>query len=339
MKRGKESMSSSIENLSMPRRQRVFDTNLVPAGDPLPVWSKLPLDAKLPVVPSPRGSYTLYTTHVGESKYINKQRYDFDLNDPFGHARPGEYDSLHDPYLKDYFFENPRTWRHLVHNKLITRDGKVKCDIKEFNQYREYLRYRSATDLALQKSGQRTDDGWMAGQRPVKTEHPRSRVGGSQDSVLTKDTDSSDRLAMYARDVSLVQRLRMRENLLLRRLEEKERYREADHKRRVIESWENRKLRQRRVLQREDEIDGQVREERLRQILQREKTMQQQRESLLAKISNRGGRMKTKRPEQEGKTKSEKEPKGEEDSSMEKSASTENPDESANEEVPVAAEE
>lgn len=73
---------------------------------------------------------------VGESKYINKQRYDFDLNDPFGHARPGEYDSLHDPYLKDYFFENPRTWRHLVHNNLITRDGKVKCDIKEFNQYR-----------------------------------------------------------------------------------------------------------------------------------------------------------------------------------------------------------
>lgn len=64
-----------------------------------------------------------------------------------------------------------------------------------------------------------------------------------------QDTDSSDRLAMYARDVSLVQRLRMRENLLLRRLEEKERYREADHKRRVIESWENRKLRQRRVLQ------------------------------------------------------------------------------------------
>lgn len=52
--------------------------------------------------------------------------------------------------------------------------------------FREYLRYRSATDLALQKSGQRTDDGWMAGQRTVKTEHPRSRVGGSQDSVLTK---------------------------------------------------------------------------------------------------------------------------------------------------------
>ncbi|PVD27055.1 hypothetical protein C0Q70_12205 [Pomacea canaliculata] len=267
----------------MPRRQRVFDTNLVPAGDPLPVWSKLPLDAKLPVVPSPRGSYTLYTTHEG----INWLEPDDDIQ--------------------------------ILHG--------------------EYLRYRSATDLALQKSGQRTDDGWMAGQRPVKTEHPRSRVGGSQDSVLTKDTDSSDRLAMYARDVSLVQRLRMRENLLLRRLEEKERYREADHKRRVIESWENRKLRQRRVLQREDEIDGQVREERLRQILQREKTMQQQRESLLAKISNRGGRMKTKRPEQEGKTKSEKEPKGEEDSSMEKSASTENPDESANEEVPVAAEE
>jgi hypothetical protein len=55
---------SSLESLSLPKRGRVFDTQLVPAGDALPIWKKMSLDTKLPVVPSPRGSYTLYTTKV-----------------------------------------------------------------------------------------------------------------------------------------------------------------------------------------------------------------------------------------------------------------------------------
>ena len=71
---------------------------------------------------------------VGTPKYIHKQRYDFDLNNAL-YARPDEYDSLHDPFLRGYF-DKPRTKRLLVHNDLITKDGKVKCDIKEFNRYR-----------------------------------------------------------------------------------------------------------------------------------------------------------------------------------------------------------
>jgi hypothetical protein len=71
---------------------------------------------------------------VGVPKYIHKQHYDFDLNDS-RYAKPAEYNSLHDPSLKDYF-HNPRTRRQLVVNDLITKDGKVKCSIKEFNEYR-----------------------------------------------------------------------------------------------------------------------------------------------------------------------------------------------------------
>nr|KAG5702545.1 hypothetical protein BaRGS_003705 [Batillaria attramentaria] len=227
---------ASVENLSLPRRQKVFDTNLVPAGDPLPIWTKLPLDSKLPVVPSPRGSYTLYTTKVGQPKYISKQHYDFDLNDPEGRARPGEYDSLHDPFLKTYF-DNPRTRKQLLHNDLITRDGKIKCDVKEFNQFRD------------------------------------------NESVTT-----ADRLAMYGRDVSLVQRLRMRENTLMRSLAEKERERVEGHERRVNEAWEDRKRRQQRLLQMEEKIDERIREERLRHIMQREKTLKKQRDRLMAKL-------------------------------------------------------
>ena len=75
---------------------------------------------------------------VGQPKYIHKQHYDFDLDYPL-YARPGEYDSLHDPFLRNYFGK-PRTKQLLVHNDLITKDGKVKCDIKEFNQYRSVAR-------------------------------------------------------------------------------------------------------------------------------------------------------------------------------------------------------
>ena len=74
---------------------------------------------------------------MGQPKYIHKQHYDFDLGNAL-YARPSEYDSLHDPYLKEYF-HNPRTKRLLVQNDLITKDSKVKCDIKEFNKYRSVV--------------------------------------------------------------------------------------------------------------------------------------------------------------------------------------------------------
>ena len=72
---------------------------------------------------------------MGESKYISHQRYDFDLTNPNGRSAPGPYDSLTDPSLKDYF-NSPRTRQHLVDNGLVTDRGEIKCNIKEFNEYR-----------------------------------------------------------------------------------------------------------------------------------------------------------------------------------------------------------
>ena len=39
----------------------------LPSGippDPLPVWANLPLDAKLPMLPAPKGAVKLYTTDI-----------------------------------------------------------------------------------------------------------------------------------------------------------------------------------------------------------------------------------------------------------------------------------
>ncbi|KAK7106689.1 hypothetical protein V1264_017916 [Littorina saxatilis] len=300
---------SSVESLSLPRRQRVFDTQLVPAGDPLPIWATLPLDSKLPVVPSPKGSYTLYTTNMGQPKYIHKQHYNFDLSHSL-YARPGEYDSLHDPFLKNYLYK-PRTKRLLVHNDLITRDGKVKCDVKEFNTYRSYLRYRSVTELSLQKSREHDEDrdSWLpVPVRPTKSELPRTKHSMESSRAPSQtDNDSVQRLALYGRDVSLVQRLRMREQTLLKRISEKERQREKDHKRQVKESWQSRKQRQQRLLQHEEDIDRNQREERARHILQREKTLTKQRERIIAKLGRSTDGLETKHKDRQEKKEKKKE--------------------------------
>ncbi|KAL8560685.1 hypothetical protein ACOMHN_030461 [Nucella lapillus] len=292
---------SSLESLSLPRRQKVFDTQLVPAGDPLPIWSSLPLDSKLPVVPCPRGSYTLYTTKVGQPKYIHKQHYDFDLGNAL-YAKPSEYDSLQDPFLKEYF-KKPRTKRLLEQNKLITRDGKVKCDIKEFNKYRSYLRYRSVTELSLQRSGER-EEGEERGVwgRAVKTEVPRNRlsVQGSR-APSHRDSDSSQEGALHGRDVNLIQRMRQREKTLMTRMWEKERQRQKEYEQRLKESWQGRKQRQNRLLQHEADVDEKMREVRARQLLQREKTLAQQRNRMMAKLGRSpGGRKRGEGERREG---------------------------------------
>ncbi|XP_055866105.1 trichohyalin-like isoform X1 [Biomphalaria glabrata] len=147
----------SIDSLAIPKRQKVFDKTLLPAGDVLPVWQNVSLDTKLPIPPSPRDCFILYTNKLGEPKYKSYQRYDFDLSNPRGREAPGPYDSLTDPSLK-YYFNSPRTKQHLIESGLITDAGEIKCSIKEFNQYREFIRYRAVTELALQKRREKREE-------------------------------------------------------------------------------------------------------------------------------------------------------------------------------------
>ena len=65
-----------------------------------------------------------------------------------------------------------------------------------------------------------------------------------------RDADSTAELAaIYGSDVSLVQRLRMREKTLMKRMAERERQRQKEYERRVKDSWQSRKLRQQRLLE------------------------------------------------------------------------------------------
>ncbi|XP_078578748.1 uncharacterized protein LOC144863447 isoform X2 [Branchiostoma floridae x Branchiostoma japonicum] len=102
-------------------------------------WMNYPLDTKMPLIPGLEKALVLYTTNLGERLHARRDDYDFDLTDPCGHQMSTEYNLLHDPHLKP-FFSSPYVKHRLIKNGFITEDGKVLCTLKEFNQYRQYLR-------------------------------------------------------------------------------------------------------------------------------------------------------------------------------------------------------
>lgn len=57
-----------MERLTFKRRQKTTGDRVdcIPAGDGLPVWSTISLDAKLPMMSNPKGSVILYTRKLGE---------------------------------------------------------------------------------------------------------------------------------------------------------------------------------------------------------------------------------------------------------------------------------
>ena len=49
-----------------------------------------------------------------------------------------EYNSLHDPHLKAYFYHSEMK-RKLIENGFITEELRVVCSLKEYNAYRNFL--------------------------------------------------------------------------------------------------------------------------------------------------------------------------------------------------------
>ncbi|GFN77589.1 fibrous sheath-interacting protein 2 [Plakobranchus ocellatus] len=95
-----------MERLLLPRARAEPDGVEQPipeARSPLPRWQTIPLDAKFPVLPAPKGEVTFVTTKLGQTPYKSSQRTDFDLSDPYNRTISSEYKALFDPYLKGWF--------------------------------------------------------------------------------------------------------------------------------------------------------------------------------------------------------------------------------------------
>ena len=63
----------------------------------------------------------------------------FDLSFPQEYLTfSSEYNSLHDPCLKDYFYRED-IQKKLIRNGFVTKDLYVKSSLKEYNEYRRFL--------------------------------------------------------------------------------------------------------------------------------------------------------------------------------------------------------
>lgn len=113
------------------------------------------LDGKVPMVPGLSDMIDLATTKIGTKRFRVPPDAEFDLSEPY--RPPPEYNFLHDPHLHDYL-NNSLVRKRLTEKGLVTKDGYVKCTIKEFNDYRQWIRKLKLDaidqDWHLQKANQ-----------------------------------------------------------------------------------------------------------------------------------------------------------------------------------------
>ncbi|CAG5116096.1 unnamed protein product, partial [Candidula unifasciata] len=132
----------SLDRLLLPRMRTEPEgvKLLVPESSaPLPRWQTLPLDAKFPVIPAAKDEMTFVTTKICQPAYRSTQHETFDLSDPYNRTMQTEYTALRDPYLKD-FLAKPHIRKQLLEQNLVTPSGKVPCTVRDFNNYRNFLR-------------------------------------------------------------------------------------------------------------------------------------------------------------------------------------------------------
>ncbi|XP_011697111.1 PREDICTED: fibrous sheath-interacting protein 2 isoform X2 [Wasmannia auropunctata] len=103
----------------------------------LPGWKMMPLEHKIPMIPGPKGAYSLVRRKVG--KKLWGQKLEFDLSDPYCHETKFPYEPLHDEHLLEFFYR-PINRKRLLKADLITDDMHVKCTLRDYNEYRKYLR-------------------------------------------------------------------------------------------------------------------------------------------------------------------------------------------------------
>ncbi|RMB95563.1 hypothetical protein DUI87_27673 [Hirundo rustica rustica] len=93
----------------------------------------LPLEVKIYV--KPKSSTVFCRGKLGEKLHGPCL---FNLDDPYIRRMSLQYNCLHDPHLQDYHKRKDILWM-LKRQGVITRDNKVVCTVKEFNEYRHYL--------------------------------------------------------------------------------------------------------------------------------------------------------------------------------------------------------
>lgn len=105
------------------------------------------LEHKIPVIPNaPKDVYNLTRCKLGKKLWAVRPTAEFDLNDPHFRETNFAYEPLHDKHLLGYF-SKPANMKYLLSADLITEDMHVKCTLRDYNAYRQYLRKLYVDDI------------------------------------------------------------------------------------------------------------------------------------------------------------------------------------------------
>ncbi|XP_058796447.1 trichohyalin-like [Phymastichus coffea] len=129
--------SPYLENL----RKCVPEPKVAALDSGLPRWSRLPLEAKIPVMPHVTDAL-LSRRKLGERlwiEYVDRKRF-VDCSDPYSREVNIPYEGLHDEHLARFFLQSHRLREFLIKTEIITPGLDVKCNLWEYNTYRNYLR-------------------------------------------------------------------------------------------------------------------------------------------------------------------------------------------------------
>ncbi|XP_055336515.1 uncharacterized protein LOC129586973 isoform X2 [Paramacrobiotus metropolitanus] len=146
-------------SLWMRLKQKPFKTTIIPPETgqsiisipdawpqpELPLWRSLEYRNKLPLP-----SWHKWTLNCGPMnkgyvpKWLGAMFDTWDIN---VHVYDTEYHPLHDPALRIFCFNRRKI---LLHQKLITPDGNVRANLRQFNQWRRHL-FRYQHQLILKK--------------------------------------------------------------------------------------------------------------------------------------------------------------------------------------------
>lgn len=103
-------------------------------------WHYLPLDRMMPMYKWPADSAIAFSRNKIGCEIYSSNDADFDLSDPYCRTVSYDYEPLHDHNLRDMFRKQPKLKELLFQNGMITVGEDVKCTLKEFNEYRNFLR-------------------------------------------------------------------------------------------------------------------------------------------------------------------------------------------------------
>lgn len=125
---------------SVKKPKRVIPLN-APTG-----WRQLPLSIKIPMLKFPTGMLTFTRQKVGRYIFKSNVTDDFDLSDPYCLDVQYDYEPLHDYNMKNFTCKSENL-KLFQQRGLIDESGEVLCTLKQFNNYRRYLKRQICTEV------------------------------------------------------------------------------------------------------------------------------------------------------------------------------------------------